>query len=60
MRGKLPQSGANRLPGSMVKRRAASSLLSAEKNFRRIMGYKDLCMLKATLKEDVDKQEKVA
>ena len=46
--------------GSMVKRWAASSLLAAEKSFRRIMGYKDLWMLEAALRDGVDKQEKAA
>ena len=46
--------------GSMVKRWAASSLLAAEKSFRRIMGHKDLWMLEAALKGEVDSQEKVA
>jgi len=46
--------------GSMVKRWAASSLLSTEKSFRRIMGYKDLWMLEAALKEDIDNSEKAA
>ena len=44
----------------MEKRWAASSLLAAEKGFRRIMGYKDLWMLEASLKKDVDNQEKAA
>ena len=46
--------------GSMVKRWAAASLLAAEKSFRRIMGHKDLWMLEAALKEDIDNQEKAA
>ena len=46
--------------GRMVKRWAASSLLAAEKSFRRIMGYRDLWMLEAALREDIDKQEKAA
>lgn len=46
--------------GSMVKRWAAASLVAAEKNFRRIMGYRDLWMLEAALKEDVDNTEKAA
>jgi len=32
-------------------RRAAASLVEAEKNFRRIMGYRDLWMLEAALRE---------
>ncbi|HEV2425577.1 MAG TPA: IS256 family transposase [Terriglobia bacterium] len=35
--------------GKMVLRWAAAALLMTEKNFRRIMGYKDLWMLKAAL-----------
>ena len=46
--------------GSMVKRWAASSLLAAENSFRRIMGHKDLWMLEAALKEDIDNRGKVA
>jgi len=46
--------------GSMVKRWASSSLLAAEKSFRRIMGYRDLWMLKAALGEDVDKADEAA
>jgi hypothetical protein len=46
--------------GSMVKRWAASSLLAAEKSFRRIMGYRDLWMLDAALREDIDNSKKAA
>jgi transposase-like protein len=46
--------------GAMAKRWAASSLLSAEKNFRRIMGYRDLWMLDAVLTEGIDKSQKAA
>lgn len=46
--------------GSMVKRWAATSLLSAEKSFRRIMGYNALWMLEAALKEEIDNPEKAA
>jgi len=46
--------------GTMVKRWAASSLLETEKNFRRIMGYKDIWMLNAALKEEIDNSEKAA
>jgi len=35
--------------GQMVLRWAAAALLMTEKNFRRIMGYRDLWMLKAAL-----------
>ena len=35
--------------GKMVLRRAAAALLMTEKNFRRIMGYRDLWMLKTAL-----------
>jgi putative transposase len=35
--------------GKMVLRWAAAALLMTEKNFRRIMGYQDLCVLKAAL-----------
>jgi transposase-like protein len=37
--------------GRMVLRWGAASWLATEKNFRRLMGYKDLWMLKATLRE---------
>jgi putative transposase len=36
----------------MVLRWAAAALLATEKNFRRIMGYQDLWMLKAALGRD--------
>jgi len=39
--------------GSMVLRWAASALLTTEKNFRRVMGYEQLWMLKAYLDEEV-------
>jgi hypothetical protein len=39
----------------MVQRWVASSFLATEKNFRRIMGYKDLWALKAILDEKVEK-----
>lgn len=35
--------------GSMVKRWAASAFLATERNFRKIMGYRDLWMLDAIL-----------
>ena len=35
--------------GQMVLRWAAAALLETEKNFRKIMGYRDLWMLKAAL-----------
>ena len=35
--------------GKIVLRWAASALLETEKNFRKIMGYRDLWMLKAAL-----------
>ncbi len=50
--------------GNMVLRWAASAFLSAEKNFRRIMGYKDLWILEAVLGRSkvsqIDKKKKVA
>ena len=50
--------------GKMVLRWAASAFLSAEKNFRRIMGYKDLWILEAVLGRSkvsqIDKKKKVA
>lgn len=46
--------------GTMVKRWAASTLIESEKSFRKIMGYKDLWILDAALKDIVDKSEKVA
>ena len=49
----------------MVLRWAAASFLDAEKAFRRIMGYKDLWMLKVHLdalndEKDFDNSKKVA
>ena len=38
--------------GKMVLRWAAAALLMTEQNFRRIMGYRDLWMLKAVLDEN--------
>src|SRR5207249_3272259 len=38
--------------GKMVLRWAAAALLMTEQNFRRIMGYRDLWMLKAALDEN--------
>lgn len=50
--------------GKMVLRWAASAFLSAEKKFRRIMGYKDLWILEAVLGrakvDHIDKKRKVA
>ena len=40
--------------GRMVLRWCTSALLATEKNFRRIMGYRDLWMLKAKLENRVD------
>jgi hypothetical protein len=42
--------------GKMVLRWAASAFLATEKNFRRIMGYRDLWMLKAALDNRMDDQ----
>ena len=42
--------------GSMVLRWCASALLATEKNFRRIMGYKQLWILEANLKVRDDSQ----
>ena len=38
--------------GAMVKRWVAAAFLDAEKSFRRILGYRDLWMLKAVLNKD--------
>ena len=46
--------------GSMVKRWVASSLLDAEKRFRRIFGHNDIWMLEAALRDSVDITEKRA
>lgn len=47
--------------GKMVLRWAAAALLMTEKNFRRIMGYRDLWMLEAALgRKTTTSQEKVA
>ena len=46
--------------GSMVLRWAASGFLASEKNFRRIMGYRDLWILAAALDRHVDQEDKAA
>ena len=47
--------------GEMVKRWAAAAFLEAERSFRRILGYRDLWMLKAILNENqVANDEKAA
>ena len=50
--------------GKMVLRWAASAFLDAEKNFRRVMGYKDLWILETALGRskiiDIDKRKVVA
>jgi transposase-like protein len=47
--------------GEMVKRWAAAAFLDAEHSFRRILGYRDLSMLKAILNENpVAHEEKAA
>ena len=47
--------------GKMVLRWAAAALLMTENNFRRIMGYRDLWMLKAALgRKEVSLQQEVA
>ena len=42
--------------GSMVLRWAVSGFLATEKNFRRMMGYKDLWILAAALDRRVDRE----
>jgi transposase-like protein len=42
--------------GSMVLRWAASGFLATEKNFRRLMGYRDLWMLAAALDRHIDQE----
>lgn len=37
--------------------RWAAAYLDTERNFRRLMGYRDLWMLKATLDEEPDREE---
>ena len=52
----------------MAKRWAAAAMLATEKNFRRVMGHKDLWALKAILdgkqekqqEKQLDRREKVA
>jgi hypothetical protein len=48
----------------MAKRWAAAAFLATEKNFRRVMGHKDLWALKAILdgkqEKELDRREKVA
>lgn len=47
--------------GEMVARWAASAFLAAEKRFRKILGYRDLWQLEATLRsKELDDQEMVA
>ena len=43
----------------MVLRWAAAALLETEKSFRKIMGYKDLWMLKAVLDEETISAQQV-
>ena len=45
--------------GEMVLRWAAAALLETEKSFRKIMGYKDLWMLKAVLDEETTNPQQV-
>jgi len=42
--------------GSMVLRWAASAFLATEKNFRRMMGYRDLWILAAALERHIDQE----
>lgn len=46
--------------GEMVKRWAGAAFLAAEQSFRRILGYRDLWMLKAQLDGGVEVREEVA
>jgi putative transposase len=46
--------------GKMVLRWAAAALLATEKSFRRIMGYKDLWMLKAALGRNAESSKEKA
>ena len=46
--------------GKTVRRWVASAFLSTEKSFRRIMGYRDLWILKAALDDGLDKEQKAA
>jgi hypothetical protein len=46
--------------GSTVKGSSISSLVAAERNFRQIMVFRDLWMLEAALREEMDKVEKAA
>ena len=46
--------------GAMAKRWAASTLLETEKSFRKIMGFRDIWMLDAALKKDIDNSENAA
>jgi len=43
--------------GSMALRWAAAAFVETEKNYRRIMGHKQLWMLKAHLDEPVDQKD---
>lgn len=45
--------------GTMALRWAAAAFLETEKNYRRIMGYRDLWMLKAQLREATDSVDEV-
>ena len=44
----------------MVKRWAAAALMATEKNFRRILGWRDLWMLKAQLQDKTEVEHKAA
>ena len=44
---------SRRRDGKMARRWVAAAFLATEKNFRRILGYRDLWMLKAKLENEV-------
>ena len=46
--------------GQMVKRWAAAALMATEKYFRRILGWRDLWMLKAQLQDKTEVEQKAA
>ncbi len=46
--------------GQMVKRWAAAALMATEKNYRRILGWRDLWMLKAQLQDKTEVEHKAA
>jgi hypothetical protein len=57
--GQNPETGATRhwQDGKMVLRWMASAFLQTEKHFRKVMGHKELWILKAALRNDAQTAE---